>query len=64
MCIRDRQESGVAVRRPTVLLSWLAAYAAATSTDAAYSIILDAATAGEPDEPARQTVDGLSLIHI
>jgi len=55
---RDLQESGVAVRRPTVLLSWLAAYAAATSTDAAYSTILDAATAGEPDRPARQTVDG------
>lgn len=55
---RDMDESGVRIRRPTVLSAWLTAYAAATATDAAYSTILDAATAGEPDKPARQTVDG------
>lgn len=53
---REIPESGVQVRRPNALGSWLAAYGAATSTDAAYGAILDAATAGEDDKPARQTV--------
>ncbi len=53
---RELAENGVAVRRPTVLREWLAAYGAATSTDAAYTAILDAATPGEQDKPARQTV--------
>lgn len=55
---RELPESGVSVRRPRALRSWLAAYGAATSTDAAWSTILDAATAGDADKPARQTVDG------
>lgn len=55
---RDLPDNGVAVRRPAALRAWLAAYGAATATDATYSAILDAATAGEPDKPARQTVDG------
>ncbi|QMW68432.1 ATP-binding protein [Mumia sp. ZJ1417] len=54
---RELPENGVNVRRPHTLRAWLAAYAAATSTDAAYSAILDAATAGDHDKPARQTVD-------
>src|SRR5665811_1065898 len=54
---RELPENGAHVRRPRALKSWLAAYGAATSTDAAYSRILDAATAGESDKPARQTVD-------
>ncbi|MHB1469201.1 MAG: DUF4143 domain-containing protein, partial [Solirubrobacteraceae bacterium] len=41
--------------RPAALRAWLAAYAAATSTNAAYSTILDAATPGEGDKPVRQT---------
>ncbi len=45
------------VRRPATLMSWLAAYGAATATDASYTAILDAATAGQEDKPARQTVD-------
>ena len=49
-------EAGVMVRRPGALRAWLAAYGAATSTDASYTVILDAATAGESDKPARQTV--------
>ena len=54
---RELPENGVHVRRPAALRSWLAAYGAATSTDASYTAILDAATAGEDDKPARQTVD-------
>ena len=50
-------ENGVVVRRPAALRAWLSAYAAATSTDAAYSTILDAATPGEGDKPVRQTAD-------
>lgn len=55
---RELPDNGVVVRRPGALRNWLAAYGAATATDASYSAILDAATAGEPDKPARQTVDG------
>ena len=50
-------DSGVTVRRPDALRAWLTAYGAATATDASYSKILDAATAGEQDKPARATVD-------
>ncbi|MFT4187527.1 MAG: DUF4143 domain-containing protein [Aeromicrobium sp.] len=50
-------DNGMRVRRPRALRAWLAAYGAATATDAAYSHILNAATAGEDDKPARQTVD-------
>ncbi|TQL02295.1 hypothetical protein FBY24_1369 [Cellulomonas sp. SLBN-39] len=54
---RELPENGVAVRRPRTLRAWLAAYGAATATDASWSTILDAATAGETKKPARQTVD-------
>jgi predicted AAA+ superfamily ATPase len=57
MVERELPESGLNVRRPNALRAWLAAYAAATSTDAAFSRILDAATAGIVDKPARATVD-------
>lgn len=53
---RELPENGISVRQPAALRAWLAAYGAATSTDAAYSAILDAATPGESDKPARQTV--------
>lgn len=55
---RDLPDNGFNVRRPAALRSWLRAYAAATSSTADYTKILDAATAGEPDKPARNTVDG------
>ena len=55
---RELQENGIHVRRPETLRAWLAAYAAATATDASYSVLLDAATAGQPEKPARSTVDG------
>lgn len=53
---RDFAEAGRPVRRPQTLRAWLAAYAAATSTTAAYSVILDAATPGLPDKPSRATI--------
>lgn len=52
---RDIPEQGLQVRRPDVLLDWLRAYAAATSTTASYTEILNAATAGVDDKPSRAT---------
>lgn len=52
---RDVPDSGLAVRKPEVLMGWLRAYAAASSTTTAYSAILDAATPGEHDKPAKTT---------
>lgn len=52
---RDVPEMGLAVRRRDAMLAWLRAYAAATSTTAGYSQILDAATPGDADKPARKT---------
>ena len=54
---RDVPEQGLAVRRPDALMAWLRAYAAATSSTAGYSQILDAATLGQGDKPARSTSD-------
>lgn len=47
--------AGLAVRKPDAMLGWLRAYAAATSTTASYAAVLDAATAGVSDKPARST---------
>lgn len=55
---REFPELGHAVRRPATLRAWLRAYAAATSTTAAYNAILDAATPGETDKPAKTTTIG------
>lgn len=52
---RDVPDSGLATRKPDVLLSWLRSYAAASSTSASYSSILDAATPGESNKPAKTT---------
>ena len=54
---RELVENEVEVRRPRALRAWLSAYAAATSTQAAYSNILDSATPGEGDKPTRQTAE-------
>lgn len=54
---RELPDNGLTVRRPNALRAWLAAYAAATATDAAFTKILDAATAGVVDKPSRATVD-------
>ncbi len=52
---RDFPEQGLVVRKPHVLRSWLTAYGAATATTASYQSILDAATAGESEKPAKST---------
>jgi predicted AAA+ superfamily ATPase len=51
----DMPEQGHRVNRPATLRAWLSAYAAATSTTASYNSILDAATAGDTDKPAKTT---------
>jgi len=53
---RSFPEQGLLVKKPRALRAWLAAYAAATATTTSYSGILDAATPGESDKPARSTV--------
>lgn len=52
---RDVPDQGLAVRRPEAMLAWLRAYAAATATTASYTRILDAATPGQSNKPARTT---------
>lgn len=52
---RDVPEQGLAVRRPDAMLAWLRAYAAATASTASYTKILDAATPGLAEKPARST---------
>lgn len=52
---REFAEQGLVVRRPATLRGWIQAYAAATSTTASYNAILDAATAGQSDKPAKDT---------
>lgn len=52
---RDFDELGYQVRKPTVLMSWMAAYAAASSTTASYESIRDAATSGQSDKPSKKT---------
>ncbi|WP_310793803.1 ATP-binding protein [Kocuria rhizophila] len=54
---RDVPEQGLAVRRPEAMMAWLRAYASGTSTTASYSQILDAATPGHSDKPARATAE-------
>ncbi|CAL8967725.1 putative protein [Cellulomonas sp. T2.31MG-18] len=55
---RDFPELGHVVRRPATLRRWLTAYAAATATTASYNSIMDAATAGQSDKPAKTTTIG------
>jgi predicted AAA+ superfamily ATPase len=52
---RDVPDAGLNVRRPEVMLDWLRAYAAATASTASYNAILEAATAGIVDKPAKTT---------
>jgi uncharacterized protein len=53
---REFPEQGLVVRRPETLRAWLRAYAAATATTSSYTTILAAATPGQKDKPARNTV--------
>jgi predicted AAA+ superfamily ATPase len=52
---RDFPQQGLRVRQPDTLRRWLRAFAQATGTTASYSAILDAATSGEGDKPAKTT---------
>ncbi len=65
---RDIPDLGRSVRNPGALLRWMRAYAAATSTTAAFETIRDAATSGLNDKPARSTVipyrDALKRLYI
>lgn len=52
---RDLPDLGYTARRPETLRRWLAAYAAASSTTAKYSEILDATTSGDGYQPTKVT---------
>lgn len=52
---RDLPEAGYTTRDRNSLLAWMRAYAAATGTQASYNEILDLATPGESDKPAKKT---------
>jgi predicted AAA+ superfamily ATPase len=52
---REFAEQGYPVRRPESLRAWLAAYAAAVSSTAKYSEILDAATPNLGEKPSKDT---------
>lgn len=53
---RDLGEVSRPIRAISALRRWMSAYAAATSTTAAYDVIRDAATPGERDKPSKATV--------
>lgn len=55
MMEHDFPDQGLRIRRPATLRGWLSAYAAATATTASYNTILDSATPGESDKPAKTT---------
>lgn len=52
---RELPDNDIAIRSRRSLLAWLRAYAAATSTTASYDSMLDAATPGENEKPAKAT---------
>lgn len=52
---RDIADSGVLVRKPASLRAWWTAYAAASSTTANYTTILDAATVGDAEKISKDT---------
>lgn len=51
-------ENGSFQRRPAAMRQWLTAYAAASSTTAAYETVRDAATPGESQKPTKVTALG------
>ena len=55
MLSHDFIQQGVRLRQPETMLRWLTAYAAAISTDAGYTEILDTSTAGVGNKPAAKT---------
>lgn len=65
---RDFPEQGLTARRPQTLRAWLTAYAAGTAGATSYNTLLDAATAGQGDKPAKTTTiayrDVLSRLYL
>lgn len=55
----DIPEQGVMIRKPQSLKAWMSAYAAASSTTASYTSILDAASPGETDKPSKSTTQNI-----
>jgi predicted AAA+ superfamily ATPase len=55
MLSHEFNQQGIRLRQPETLLRWLRAYAAAVSTDAGYTEILDASTAGDRHKPDAKT---------
>ena len=53
---RDIEEAGQEVRRPTTLLRWMTAYAAATATTTSLSVIREAARGAGEGPPSKTTV--------
>src|SRR5690606_4562806 len=53
---KDFRELGYTIRDPDLLIRWMRAYAAASSTTASLETIRDAATAGEGPKPSRDSV--------
>lgn len=53
---KDFRELGHPVRNPDLLVRWMKAYAAASSTTATLETIRDAATSGEGSKPSRDSV--------
>lgn len=53
---KDFEELGYSVRDPDLLLRWMQAYAAASSTTSSLETIRDAATGGEESKPTRDVV--------
>ena len=55
---KNLEISSPTIRSTASLRAWLSAYGAATGTNASYEAILNAATPGEKNKPARSTVRG------
>ena len=55
MLSHDFIQQGIRLKQPETLLRWLRAYAAAISSQASYTEILDASTAGQSNKPAAKT---------
>ena len=53
---REFASQGITIRQPEKLRAWMRAYAAAVATTTSYNKMLDAASSGESDKPAKETV--------
>lgn len=51
----DFEQEGIRIRQPQMLRRWLASYASAVASTAAYNLILDRATPGDTEKPAAKT---------